>query len=68
MTHLPTWLDDQHDFKTTKPLAILYRRIIKHNNQPLGQYLVQYEGFKVHEASWENISQFEAKFPDFIRH
>ncbi|KAK9174857.1 hypothetical protein WN944_026861 [Citrus x changshan-huyou] len=50
---------------TTSPLAILDRGIFKRNNRPVTKLLVQWQGQSKEEATWEECSEFAARFPSF---
>ncbi|KAK9230064.1 hypothetical protein WN944_023031 [Citrus x changshan-huyou] len=48
-----------------QPLAILDRGIFKRNNRPVTKLLVQWQGQSKDEATWEECSEFAARFPSF---
>ncbi|CAO2820412.1 unnamed protein product [Amaranthus hypochondriacus] len=64
-TVTPLDIQDQSNEPSFKPTTIKDRRIVKHNNQAVVQYLVQWEGLGSHESSWEDAILFEQKYPDF---
>ncbi|KAK9223252.1 hypothetical protein WN944_011694 [Citrus x changshan-huyou] len=48
-----------------QPLAILDRGIFKRNNRPVTKLLIQWQGQSKEEATWEECSEFTARFPSF---
>ncbi|KAH9660393.1 hypothetical protein KPL70_024180 [Citrus sinensis] len=48
-----------------QPLAILDHGIFKRNNRPATKLLVQWQGQSKEEATWEECSEFAARFPSF---
>ncbi|KAK9185800.1 hypothetical protein WN943_026159 [Citrus x changshan-huyou] len=50
---------------SSSPLAILDRGIFKRNNRPATKLLVQWQGQSKEEATWEECSEFAARFPSF---
>lgn len=65
-SHIPSWFQGQSSTAILKPAAVLERRVVKFQNAPQVQYLVQWEGLPPYEATWEIASTFESKYPDFI--
>lgn len=65
MAHIPEWFHGESDDVEVTPQAIIDRRIVKHHNRAQVQYLVQWEGFPLSEATWESAVQFEQRFPTF---
>lgn len=63
--HIPLWMQGCVTDEL-KPKAILDRRVVKHQNSARVQYLVQWDGFAVHESSWEDAIGFEQRFPSFL--
>lgn len=47
----------------TYPVAVLDRRIIQRNKQPIGQCLVQWESLAPDDATWEDASFLNNHFP-----
>lgn len=67
VAHIPSWFHGKDAENTeVKPEAIVDKRMVKHHNKAQMQYLVKWEGFPAHEASWELAEQFEERFPDFL--
>ena len=64
---LPDWigLSKSSSGVSLLPAAILDTRMIKFQNAPQIQYLVQWEGQPDSEATWEVAAVFSAKFPAF---
>ncbi|KAK9750810.1 hypothetical protein RND81_02G223500 [Saponaria officinalis] len=65
--HIPSWLQGVSTENVIRPEAILERRVIKRQNQAAIQYLVQWEGFPAHDATWEFANVLEQQFPDILR-
>lgn len=64
--HIPEWFQGQDVDDQMLPTQILERRVIKHQNAPLVQYLVQWVGFPTEAATWENAIHFEQNYPHFV--
>lgn len=64
--HIPEWFQGQHDTVILHPAAILDRKVIKFQNKPQVQYLVQWEGYSTSEATWEIAEVFEKAYPTFV--
>ncbi|KAK9677038.1 hypothetical protein RND81_11G117900 [Saponaria officinalis] len=64
--HIPQWLQGVTTTDIIRPAAILEHRVIKRQNQAVVQYLVHWEGFPVHDASWEFANALEQQFPEII--
>ncbi|XP_074325336.1 uncharacterized protein LOC141662583 [Apium graveolens] len=60
---LPTFRESADKLRV--PQAILERRIQKIHNAVEVQFLVQWEGLPVTEATWEKAATFVDQFPDF---
>ncbi|XP_057249106.1 uncharacterized protein LOC130590635 [Beta vulgaris subsp. vulgaris] len=65
ITHIPAWLQGTSATSTLQPAAILEKRVVKHQNTAQVQYLVQWEGCPISEATWEWAQQFESSYPTF---
>lgn len=48
-----------------EPMAVLSRRMIKRNNRPVGQMLIQWTNSQPEDATWEDASFVEKQFPSF---
>ncbi|VFQ67546.1 unnamed protein product [Cuscuta campestris] len=64
--HIPEGLQGRDVAILVKPVAVLERRIVKQGNKAAVQYLVQWEGQSVEDASWRNARDFEQEFPEFF--
>lgn len=56
---------DSEGFFLVEPVAILDRRLVKQNNAPNVEVLVQWANTLPTEATWENWDQLHQKFPQF---
>ena len=48
-----------------RPLSILQTRIISKNNQEIKQFLIQWSGLSISEATWEDMERLQLDFPTF---
>lgn len=48
-----------------EPISVLDRRVVKKNNRPVVQWLIHWSNSFPEDATWENASQIEQKFPEF---
>nr|XP_027102747.1 uncharacterized protein LOC113723992 [Coffea arabica]XP_027108834.1 uncharacterized protein LOC113728650 [Coffea arabica] len=62
-TKLPKF--DTQDQCPLQPEAILRRRVILRNGQPVIQFLIKWNQLEPEEASWEDRSFIEPQFPAF---
>ncbi|WOG83232.1 hypothetical protein DCAR_0102407 [Daucus carota subsp. sativus] len=62
----PDWITVSAKTAMLKPYAILDTRMVKVHNAPQIQYLVQWEGHSIPEATWEIAAEFVIKFPEFV--
>ncbi|KAK9706486.1 hypothetical protein RND81_07G129000 [Saponaria officinalis] len=65
--HIPHWLQGMATEDVIRPEAILERKVIKRQKKAAVQYLVHWEGFPVHDASWEFADVLEQQFPEIVR-
>lgn len=65
VTHIPTWMQDSDAHLVIQPFAILDRRMVKHHNNAVVQFLTQWEGCPSSEATWEMANSFVERFPHF---
>lgn len=63
--HFVNYFSKEGELKV-KPLQVVITRVIKKNNQNVAQVLVQWEGFAVEEATWEDKQSLELQFPKVI--
>ncbi|XP_071932848.1 uncharacterized protein [Coffea arabica] len=56
---------DTQDQCPMQPEAILSRRVILRNEQPVIQFLIKWSQLEAEEASWEDKSFIERQFPAF---
>lgn len=61
---IPDWFDNMTSFQRL-PAAIIDTRMVKVRNAVQVQYLVQWLGCPVHEATWEIAADFVTKHPNF---
>lgn len=66
ITHIPAWLHGTSSEAHLQTARILENRVVKHKNAAYVQYLVQWEGCPISEATWEWAQQFEANYPTFV--
>jgi len=57
-------IDDKGNIKVA-PMAILERRMIPRNNEPVIQWLIQWTNLPKEEATWEDVSFIRKVFPSF---
>lgn len=62
-TSLPAWNDQ--DYCPLQPMDILQRRLVVGDQHQIAQWLIQWQGLSPEEASWEDQSFVQSKFPDF---
>lgn len=48
-----------------EPLAVLDRRLVKRNNRPFTEVLVQWTNTIPNDATWEPWHEFQQRFPHF---
>lgn len=60
---ITTWAED--NIESLFPAAILDKRVLKRGTEEHEQLLVQWRGNPIHEASWMDVAEFEAQFPEF---
>ncbi|KAM7473107.1 hypothetical protein LguiB_020350 [Lonicera macranthoides] len=48
-----------------EPIAVLDRRMVKRNNAPMAQWLVQWSHTHPNDATWEDYPVLHAQFPNF---
>ncbi|XP_074301418.1 uncharacterized protein LOC141632805 [Silene latifolia] len=65
--HIPNWMQGLSSDGTIQPAAVLERRIVKRQNKATMQYLVHWEGFPIHDATWEFAEVIEQQYPEFIQ-
>lgn len=63
-SHIPLWVQGQSTDIVLQTLDILDRKIVKRQNKPCVQFLVQWKGLYASEATWIDEAQFESKFSD----
>ncbi|XP_074299699.1 uncharacterized protein LOC141630850 [Silene latifolia] len=66
-THIPEWMQGFSTDNILQPAAVLEKRVVKRQNQAAVQYLVHWEGFLIHDATWEFAEAFEQQYPDFAQ-
>lgn len=49
----------------TEPLAVLARRVIPRQNEPVVQWLIHWENLTPEDATWEDATFIQATFPHF---
>ena len=49
-----------------KPVAVLQRQMVKHNNRAKVKVLIQWSNLPPEDATWEDYELIQAQFPDFI--
>lgn len=49
----------------TEPNAVLARRVIPRKNEPVTQWLVQWENMTPEDATWEDVTFVQNTFPNF---
>ena len=64
-TYIPEWLRATRVDVLRNPYKILARRVVKRQNKPAVQYLVQWENQEEGHASWVFANDFEQQYPDF---
>jgi hypothetical protein len=57
-------IDDKGTIKVA-PIAILQRRMIPRNNEPVVQWLIHWMNMPESEATWEDASFIRKVFPSF---
>ncbi|KAK9748954.1 hypothetical protein RND81_02G092500 [Saponaria officinalis] len=65
--HIPSWMQGLSSDDAIQPAAALDKRVIKRQNKAAVQYLVHWEGFPVHDATWEFAESIEQQYPDFAQ-
>ncbi|KAK9714691.1 hypothetical protein RND81_06G112700 [Saponaria officinalis] len=65
--HIPGWLQGMSNENIVIPEAILEMRVVKRQNRADVQYLVQWEGFPAHDATWEFAEVLEQQFPGIVQ-
>lgn len=63
--YIPEWLRDTRVDVLLRPYKILARRVVKTQNKPVVQYLIQWENQDEDHATWVFTNVFELKYPDF---
>jgi hypothetical protein len=58
-------LIDSKDTITVAPEAILQRRMIPRNNEPVVQWLIKWVNLPESEATWEDAGFIRKVFPSF---
>ena len=48
-----------------EPIVVSDRRMVKCNNKAVVQWLVQWSGTFLEDATWIDYDEFHSKFPDF---
>ncbi|XP_074291954.1 uncharacterized protein LOC141618774 [Silene latifolia] len=65
--HIPNWMQGLSSDDTIQPAAVLERRIVKRHNKATVHYLVHWDGFPIHDATWEFAEVIEQQYPEFIQ-
>ena len=47
------------------PIVVLNRKLIKMNNRPVAQVLIQWSHAAPEDATWEDATFIQAQFPQF---
>jgi len=63
--YIPDWLQHTRADAILQPYKILARRVVKKQNKPAVQYLVQWTSQTEEHATWVFADTFERQYPDF---
>jgi len=63
--HIPEWVQGFEVDAVRQPIAILDRKLKKRGNRVVVQFVVQWEGQSVEDASWWDAEEIEKHFLDF---
>ncbi|CAH9132792.1 unnamed protein product [Cuscuta epithymum] len=66
MCHIPLWMQGNTMERDIKPEKVLDKRIVKRQNAAAVQYLIQWEGCSVADATWEFYDHLLKEFPEFM--
>lgn len=58
------YADDDGNFRI-EPIAVVDRRLVKRNNKPVNQVLVQWSNSTPEDATWEDYNFITSQFPNF---
>lgn len=58
------YADDDGNFRI-EPIAVVDRRLVKRNNKPVNQVLVQWSNSTPEDATWEDYHFITSQFPNF---
>jgi len=62
---IPEWQHATRAYALLNPYKILARRVVKKQNKPTIQYLVQWDSQAEDQATWVFADDFEQKYPNF---
>ncbi|KAL0368374.1 UNVERIFIED_CONTAM: hypothetical protein Scaly_1056300 [Sesamum calycinum] len=62
---LPNSKEFEEEFFKVYPVAILARRLIPRNNVGVAQVLIHWSHASLEQATWEDYSEMDSKFPSF---
>ncbi|XP_074303809.1 uncharacterized protein LOC141638305 [Silene latifolia] len=64
--HIPNWMQELSSDDIIQPADVL-ERTVKRQNKATVQYLVHWEGFPIHDATWKFAEVIEQQYPEFIQ-